>query len=118
MKQHASRPHDEAVVEPLREDPQFAEAYPSAAPAGADEPGGPAAKPGDWWLSRGPNEGGDYVGLWARRPLARDPSSNGCHVLTTDIRYVKLRVSTVYTRKRRPCVTPPSICELCPSSGI
>ncbi|MCL4185947.1 MAG: putative addiction module antidote protein [Burkholderiaceae bacterium] len=40
MKQHASRPHDEAVVELLREDPQFAEAYLSAALAEADEPGG------------------------------------------------------------------------------
>ncbi len=37
---HASRPHDEAVVELLRDDPQFAEAYLSAALAEADEPGG------------------------------------------------------------------------------
>ena len=40
MKQHTSRPHDEAVVELLREDPQFAEAYLSAALAEVDEPGG------------------------------------------------------------------------------
>lgn len=37
---HASRPHDEAVVELLRDDPQFAEAYLSAALAEADEVGG------------------------------------------------------------------------------
>jgi probable addiction module antidote protein len=37
---HASRPHDEAVIELLRDDPQFAEAYLSAALAEVDEPGG------------------------------------------------------------------------------
>ena len=37
---HASRPHDEAVIELLRDDPQFAEAYLSAAFAEVDEPGG------------------------------------------------------------------------------
>lgn len=37
---HASRPHDEAVIELLREDPQFAEAYLSAALAEVDESGG------------------------------------------------------------------------------
>jgi len=37
---HASRPHDEAVIELLRDDPQFAEACLSAALAEVDEPGG------------------------------------------------------------------------------
>ena len=40
---HASRPHDEAVVELLRDDPEFAGAYLSAALEEADEPGGRAA---------------------------------------------------------------------------
>lgn len=39
MKRTA-RPHDEAVVELLRDDPRFAEAYLSAALAEVDEPGG------------------------------------------------------------------------------
>ena len=36
----ASRPHDEAVVELLREDPAFADEYLSACTEGLDEPGG------------------------------------------------------------------------------
>lgn len=40
MKQQASRPHDEAVVELLRDDPEFAASYLSAALAEVDEPGG------------------------------------------------------------------------------
>ena len=36
----ASRPHDEAVVEMLREDPAFADEYHTACTEGIDEPGG------------------------------------------------------------------------------
>ena len=36
----ASRPHDEAVVELLREDPAFADEYLSACTEGLDQPGG------------------------------------------------------------------------------
>jgi probable addiction module antidote protein len=36
----ASRPHDEAVVELLREDPAFADEYLTACTEGMDEPGG------------------------------------------------------------------------------
>ena len=40
---NASRPHDEAVVELLREDPAFADEYLAAALEEADEPGGQEA---------------------------------------------------------------------------
>ncbi len=36
----ASRPHDEAVIEMLRDDPAFADEYLSACTEGLDEPGG------------------------------------------------------------------------------
>ena len=36
----ASRPHDEAVIELLREDPAFADEYLSACAEGLDNPGG------------------------------------------------------------------------------
>lgn len=39
----ASRPHDEAVVEMLKADPEFANEYLAAALDEADEPGGQAA---------------------------------------------------------------------------
>lgn len=42
-KQHASRPHDAAVVELLKADPDFANEYLAAALEEADEPGGHAA---------------------------------------------------------------------------
>ncbi|WP_293225028.1 addiction module antidote protein [Ottowia sp.] len=42
-KQPASRPHDEAVVELLRTDPDFANDYLAAAMDEAGEPGGQAA---------------------------------------------------------------------------
>lgn len=42
-KQPASRPHDDAVVELLRADPDFANEYLAAALEEADEPGGQAA---------------------------------------------------------------------------
>mgnify|MGYP003602930969 FL=1 len=42
-KQPASRPHDAAVVELLKADPDFANEYLAAALDEADEPGGQAA---------------------------------------------------------------------------
>ena len=42
-KQPASRPHDAAVVELLKTDPEFANEYLAAALEEADEPGGQAA---------------------------------------------------------------------------
>lgn len=36
----ASRPHDEAVIEMLRDDPAFADEYLAASLAAVDEPGG------------------------------------------------------------------------------
>ncbi|MDP2768595.1 MAG: putative addiction module antidote protein [Giesbergeria sp.] len=42
-KQPASRPHDTAVVELLKADPDFANAYLAAALEEADEPGGQTA---------------------------------------------------------------------------
>ena len=36
----ASRPHDEAVIEMLRDEPAFADEYLSACTEGLDEPGG------------------------------------------------------------------------------
>lgn len=40
---NASRPHDEAVVELLREDPAFADEYLAASMEAIDEPGGQEA---------------------------------------------------------------------------
>ena len=42
-KQPASRPHDAAVIELLKADPDFANEYLAAALQEADEPGGQAA---------------------------------------------------------------------------
>ena len=42
-KTPASRPHDAAVVDMLKADPEFADAYLAAALEEADEPGGQAA---------------------------------------------------------------------------
>lgn len=42
-KTPASRPHDAAVVDMLRADPEFADAYLAAALEEADQPGGQAA---------------------------------------------------------------------------